>query len=64
MRCECCNVLLTPREATRRFKESGSYVDMCDRCLDTISDQVEYTAGNNIQDDDDFSDLKEDIDED
>lgn len=51
MRCTCCNTLLTPRQATRRFKESGTFVDMCDTCLSTISDSVEVVESN-LSDDD------------
>ena len=54
MRCSCCNVILTPQESTRKFKTSGDYVDMCNRCLDTISDDVDYTDG--YQGDDEFYD--------
>lgn len=38
MRCYACNKLLKPSEATRKFKESGAFTDMCDECLSTISD--------------------------
>lgn len=41
MRCSCCNVILTPVESTRKFKTSGTYVDMCNKCLETISDEIE-----------------------
>lgn len=51
MRCTCCNTLLTPRQATRRFKGSGTFVDMCDTCLSTISDSVEVVESN-LPDDD------------
>ena len=44
MRCYCCNNVLSYRESTRKFKESGSFVDMCDACLETL-DNVEVTAG-------------------
>lgn len=45
MRCECCNKILNSQESTRKFKESGTFVDMCNECLDTISDDVEVTEG-------------------
>lgn len=48
MRCECCNQLLTTQEATRKFKTSGTFVDMCNKCLDTISDEVDVTEGNTL----------------
>lgn len=53
MRCECCNKILSSQEATRRFKGSDSFVDMCNQCLDTISDEVETTEGYTGPDDDD-----------
>jgi len=45
MRCFACNKILTPQEATRRFKDSGEFVDMCTTCLNTINDEVETTDG-------------------
>ena len=46
MRCSCCNVILTPAESVRRFKSSGEFVDMCNKCLSTISDDVDVVDGN------------------
>lgn len=43
-RCFCCNNILKPSEATRRFKESGTYTEMCNTCLSTIDDGGDYTA--------------------
>jgi hypothetical protein len=40
MRCYCCNVILTPVEATRKFEESGAFVDMCNKCFSTIAEDV------------------------
>lgn len=45
MRCYCCNNLLTPQQATRKFKLSGVYVDMCDVCLNTIDVETEEGVG-------------------
>lgn len=50
MRCSCCNVLLTTQESTRKFKESQTYVDMCNKCLETISNEVDVTEGNTSDD--------------
>ena len=36
MRCDCCNVILSPKECTRKFKESGEFTNTCTRCLDDI----------------------------
>lgn len=46
MRCTCCNVILTPQESVRRFKQSQEFVDMCGKCLSTISDDVAFVEGN------------------
>lgn len=46
MRCFCCNRVLNTQEATRRFKVSGTFVDMCNTCLSTIDDEVEVSDGN------------------
>ena len=52
MRCTCCNVILTPSESVRRFKESQEFVDMCNKCLATISDDVKVVEGNAPNEDD------------
>lgn len=48
-RCVCCNVILSASESTRKFKESGTYVDMCNKCLKTISDDV-ATVDSGVED--------------
>lgn len=55
MRCYCCNNILTTQEATRRFKESNSFTDMCTKCLNTIDDDVE-TVDSDIE----FNDEEQD----
>jgi len=50
MRCYCCNVILTPQEATRRFVKSGEFVDMCNTCLATISDDADTKDSDNLED--------------
>lgn len=54
MVCYCCGTMLSSQESTRKFKGSGEYVDMCNKCLSTIDDQVAYTEGNK---EDDYDDL-------
>ena len=36
MRCVCCNVILTPQESVRKFRDWGEYTDTCTRCLRDI----------------------------
>jgi hypothetical protein len=45
MRCSACNVILTTSESVRRFKDSGEFVDLCNKCLSTISDDVQTVEG-------------------
>lgn len=37
MRCQCCNVILTPQESVRKFRDSGVYTDTCGKCLRDVS---------------------------
>lgn len=52
MRCVACNVALSTSESVRRFKDSGSFVDLCNKCLATISEDVEVVEGVAAQDED------------
>ena len=45
MRCYCCNAQLSNQEATRRFTEREEFVDMCNKCLNTIDEDVDVTDG-------------------
>ncbi len=58
MRCLCCNVILSDKEATRRYGVSGEFVDTCDRCLDTIPDFPETVVRPDL--DEDNTSLQED----
>lgn len=60
-RCYCCNNILKPSEATRRFKESGAYTEMCNICLGTIAevDTVEGEATDDDLFDDDGNPVEE-----
>jgi hypothetical protein len=58
MRCAACNVILSTSESVRRFKNSGDFVDLCNKCLSTISDDIETVDGE-AQDEDDTDDYSE-----
>jgi hypothetical protein len=45
MRCAACNNILSTSESVRRFKSSGDFVDLCNKCLSTISEEVETIEG-------------------
>lgn len=53
MRCTACNVALSTSESVRRFKESNEFVDLCNKCLATISDDVEVVEGVASQEEED-----------
>lgn len=40
MRCRCCDKKLSEFEATRKSINTKEYLDMCNRCYNTISNQV------------------------
>jgi hypothetical protein len=58
MRCAACNVILSTSESVRRFKNSGDFVDLCNKCLSTISDDIETVDGE-AQDEDETDDYSE-----
>lgn len=37
-RCLSCNEKLNDFEMTRKYKESGKFVDLCNSCFNTIPD--------------------------
>lgn len=44
MRCYCCGNILTTQESVRRFRDSGTYTEMCNKCLSTITDDSDALA--------------------
>ena len=36
MHCDCCDVLLTPQESVRKFRDSGTLTNTCTKCLRDI----------------------------
>ena len=40
MRCRCCDKRLSEFESTRKSINTGEYLDMCNTCYNTISNQV------------------------
>jgi hypothetical protein len=56
MKCVACDVILTTAESVRKFKDSGTYVDLCNKCLSTISDSVTTVDGETDEGDENESD--------
>ena len=40
MRCLSCDASLTDYEATRKSAFSGEYIDLCNHCYNTISEDL------------------------
>jgi hypothetical protein len=40
MRCQCCDKNLNDYESTRKSVSTGEYLDMCNKCYSTISDDL------------------------
>jgi hypothetical protein len=40
MRCLSCDRRLSDRESTRKYASSGTFVDLCDRCFSTVSEEI------------------------
>lgn len=56
MRCLSCNALLSDFEATRKSVNTNEYIDMCNHCYHTISDDVMALERADLaHDDDDLS---------
>lgn len=49
MKCDCCDVILTPQESVRKFRDSGEYTNTCSRCLRDID--VPTKEGNAFEED-------------
>jgi hypothetical protein len=53
MRCRCCDKKLSDFEATRKSIHTGEYLDMCNKCYNTISNQVLSYERYDLYDDED-----------
>lgn len=54
MRCLSCNCILSDFEATRKSVNTNSYIDMCNRCYHTISDDVATLERDDLAHDEDM----------
>lgn len=62
MRCTCCDHILTDFEATRKFKSTGDYADMCNACVKELPPDIEFITRGDLGGDTSVSEF--DIDED
>ena len=62
MKCLSCDVILTPFEATRKYKSSGDYLELCHKCFAPIAAEVPVIVRRdliNYYDEDDFDEEQE-----
>ena len=60
MRCYCCNKALSDYEATRKSVSTGNFLDMCNKCYGSISDDVLSIDRSDLRhesDDEEFHDM-------
>lgn len=60
MRCYCCNKMLSDFEATRKSVHTNEYLDMCNKCYATISDDLLTYERTDLYDEEDYE--EEDLD--
>ena len=60
MRCYCCNKALSDYEATRKSVTTGNFLDMCNKCYGSISNDVLALERTDLkhEEEDEFHDVK------
>ena len=53
MRCYCCDKPLNDFESTRKSAATGDYLDMCNKCFNTIKEDVNAEERYDLYDGDD-----------
>ena len=49
MRCSCCNVMLTEFESTIRKVSTNEFIDICEKCLSNIDDDVKVLTREDLR---------------
>lgn len=67
MRCLACNCNLTDYESTRKSVTTGEFIDLCNRCFSSVSDDLQtidredLLTENNYHNGDSFIDNYKDL---
>lgn len=56
MRCLSCNAALTDYEATRRSVNTDEFIDLCNHCFASISDDLQTIEREDLAHDTDYVD--------
>lgn len=59
MRCVSCNTLLSDYEATRKLALTNQYVDMCNQCFASVSEDLPTLERSDLAHDEDLIDYDE-----
>ena len=49
MRCSCCNVMLSPFECTMRKASTNEFIDICEKCLSYVDDDVKVITREDLR---------------
>jgi hypothetical protein len=60
MRCRSCDVALTDFESTRKFVETGEFVDLCNSCFKGLGDVAVRERFDLMEAADELTDFDED----
>jgi hypothetical protein len=56
MRCLSCNAALTDYEATRRSVATNEFIDLCNHCFASVSDDLQTIEREDLAHDEDYVD--------
>ena len=59
MRCKACNKSLNAFESTRKSKESGEYIDLCNYCYAFVKDDLQVIENYDFMDWQDSMDIED-----
>lgn len=49
MRCQCCDRNLNDFEATRKYKSTGAFADLCNRCVKEMDGEVKFQSRTDLE---------------
>lgn len=61
MRCKACNQALNEFEATRKSKDTGEFIDLCNNCYSFVRDDVQAIENFDLMDLQDSVDIDEEL---
>lgn len=57
MKCLACDAILSDFEATRKYS-NGEFLDLCNTCYYTISDQINVQERDDLKEYEDITDME------